>query len=172
MKDHVIVFNKVSKEYFAVVSINALDEVDKNFFITKIVRFNDTTHEWDGGNFDNGQLVSLGAIGSTITESTLDADCSRSITDVYQTHHELNAIIDVLSEIIETQNLSSATIDKFNEVKSFIANRRKINERYKSAYQSDPNWKYLSKEEEQEEIDRMYDGGLYEEIMKNNNQQT
>ena len=92
MKDHVIVFNKVSKEYFAVVSINALDEVDKKFFITKIVRFDDTTHEWDGGNFDNGQLVSIGVIGATMTESTLDADCGRSITDVYQTHHELNAI--------------------------------------------------------------------------------
>ena len=168
MKDHVIVFNKVSKEYFAVVSYNSLDQVDSKFFITKIVQFDDTTHEWDRGNFDNGKVIVKGSDISTITESVLDDRCGNSITDVYQTHHELNAIMDVLSEIIETQNISSDTIDKFNEIKIFIDNRRKINERYKLAYQSDPNWKYLSKEEEQEQIDRMYDGGLYEEITKNN----
>lgn len=39
-----------------------------------------------------------------------------------------------------------------------------MNERYKLAYQNDTKWNYMSKEQEQEEIDRMYDGGLYEKI--------
>jgi|GEM_PF-2186982 hypothetical protein len=164
MNNHVIVFNKVSKEYFAVVSPNAIDQVDKNFFTTKTVEFNDTTHEWDGGNLDNGQVIAKGDSIPVITESDLDATCGKSITDVYQTHHELNAIIDVLSQIIETQNMSGAAIDKFNEVKNFIANRRLINERYKLAYQNDTLWNYVSKEQEQEDIDRLYDGGLYEKI--------
>jgi hypothetical protein len=165
MNKHVLVFNKASKAYFAVVSVNAVDQIDENFFTTKIVEFNDNTHEWDGGDLDNGQVITKGSGIAAITESELDQRCAQSIADVYQTHHELNTVIDVLSEIIETQGMSSDAIDRFNEVKNFIATRRKLNERYKQAYQSDPNWSYISKEEAQAEIDRLYDGGVYEKII-------
>ncbi len=164
MEKHIIIFNKVSKEYFAVVSLNALDQIDSTFFITKTVEFDDTTHEWDGGNFDDGQVIVKGSSNITAIESTLDQQCGKSITDVYKTHHELNAIIDVLKEIIEKENLSSDAVDKFKAITQFIDTRRILNERYKSAYQNDPNFNYITKEQEQEAIDRLYDGGLYEKL--------
>jgi predicted PolB exonuclease-like 3'-5' exonuclease len=167
MEKHIVIFNKVSKEYFAVVSYNSLDQVDSKFFTTKIVEFDESTHEWNGGNFDDGQVIVKGSNVPTTTESTLDERCGNSITEVYKPHHELNAIINVLSEIIEKENMSSEAVDKFKEITQFIANRRMINDRYKSAFQNDPNWNYITKEQEQEEIGRLYDGGLYEQINNN-----
>ena len=63
--------------------------------------------------------------------------------------------------------MSSEAVDKFKEITQFIANRRMVNDRYKSAFQNDPNWNYITKEQEQEEIGRLYDGGLYEQINNN-----
>lgn len=168
MKKHVLLFNKVSKEFFATVSNNSLDSIDDNFFTTKVVEFDDTTHEWDGGNLDNGKIVPSDSILPQITETTLDIRCGRTIESEYKPHHQFNIIIDVLSEIIEKENLSSEAIDKFITMRDYIGQRKMMNERYKSAFSSNPNFIYNSKKDEQDKYNKMFDGGLAEKISKIN----
>jgi hypothetical protein len=166
MKKHVLLFNKVSKEFFATVSYNALKAIDKNFFITKIVEFDDNTHEWDGGNLDNGKVVLSTGVLPPISETELDKRCAETIQQEYKPYHEFNIIIDVLSEIIEKENMSSDAVNKFTTMRDYIAKRRLMNERYKAAYIESPNFSYKSKEEEKEEYNRLLDGGLAERIKR------
>ena len=166
MKKHVLLFNKVSKEFFATASYNALDAIDKKFFITKIVEFDDKTHEWDGGTLDNGEVVLSTAVLQPISETELDNRCGETIRQEYNPYHQFNIIIDALSEIIEKENMSSDAANKVITMRDYIANRRLMNERYKAAYIESPNFSYKSKEEEKEEYNRLLDGGLDEHIKR------
>jgi len=164
MKKHVLLFNKVSKEFFARVSYNSLDAIDKTFFTSKVVEFDESTHEWDGGNLDNGKVVLINSILPQVRETELDNRCGETIKSTYKPYHEFNIIIDVLSEIIEKENMSSDAVNKFITMRDYIAQRRLMNERYKAAYIESPNFSYKSKEEEIEEYNRLLDGGLAERL--------
>ena len=164
MNKQVILFNKVSGEYFATVSYDNSEQIDTTFFTTKVIEFDDSTHVWDGGDIRTGEVVDINSIKPITTEAELDERCAESITNEYGTYHELNAIFAVLSEIIEKDNMSGEAVDKFKEIRDFINYRRQLNDRYKLAYQADPNFRYISKEEELETQERLLDGGLDEKI--------
>ena len=83
---------------------------------------------------------------------------------VYKPHHELNALFDVLNEIVEKENMSSEAVDRFKQIRDFISRRRLLNARYKVAYENDPNWNYLDKATVEEQSLLEGAGGLDEKM--------
>ena len=163
-KEHILLFNKDSGEFFAKLNYAALEGIDDTFFTVKVVNYDEDTHEWNGGNATTGKVEAINKIIPVITEEMVNEQCASSIESVYKPHHELNAIFDVLNEIIEKENLSSEAVDTFKKVREFINRRRLLNNRYKAAYSNDPNWEYLDKKAIEEKSLRAGAGGLDEKI--------
>jgi hypothetical protein len=163
---HIIVFNKISKAFYCRMSNNAIDHVDKYRFITKLVEFDEDTHTWDGGDFDYGKVVSKKDILPKVYEKDVDNICSSGISGFYSTHNQLNVIMGVLNHIIDSEKLSGDSIDDFKDIYNFIEKRRLMNERYKKAYKHDPNWEYISKQDNLNQLYKRLDGGLFEQFDK------
>tara|TARA_B110000444_G_C18356361_1_gene374040 strand:- start:41 stop:550 length:510 start_codon:yes stop_codon:yes gene_type:complete len=163
-KEHILLFNKESGEFFAKLNHEALNEIDDTFFTVKVLKYDEDTHKWNGGNATDGKVEAIYKIIPVITEDMVNGQASVAIDSVYKPHHELNAIFDVLNEIIEKENLSSEAVDTFKKVRGFINRRRTLNKRYKEAYSNDPNWEYLDKKALEEKSLREGAGGLAEKI--------
>lgn len=144
-KKHILLFNKESGVFFAKLNYEALNGIDKSFFTVKVLEFDENTHKWNGGDVATGKVVAIQDITPIITEQMVNEQCAQAIHSVYKPHHELNAVFDVLSEIIEKENMTSEAVNKFKQIRDFINRRRLLNARYKAAYENDPNWTYLDK---------------------------
>lgn len=161
-KKHILIFNKISGEFFAKASENAKDSISTDFFKIKELEFDDDIYKWDDGTFSNGKLVLIKDEPTKVYESELDKLCKDSIEREVKLHHQLNIISNLLNQIVEEIGISGENVDKFKEIHDFIEKRRLMNNRYKKAYYNNKEWNYISKKDvELKEKNRM-NGGISE----------
>ena len=163
-KKHILLFNKESGVFFAKLNHEALAGIDSTFFTVRVLEFDEDTHKWNGGNATDGKVELINEIVPVITEHMVNVQCTVAINSVYKPHHELNALFDVLNEIVEKENMSSEAVDRFKQIRDFISRRRLLNARYKVAYENDPNWNYLDKATVEEQSLLEGAGGLDEKM--------
>jgi len=161
--DQTIIFNKITGALVSSIVGSNLDLVNTDFCKGKVVKFNPETHRWVG-DFDTGSVQTIIESPRVVYEETLDQKAGRTIRGTYDYYHQLNAIIEVLSLLLEASSLTTEQKANFNKVKEYIAESRTLNDKYKDSYKNDPNWSFKTKEETQDEIDSKLAGGLYEII--------
>jgi hypothetical protein len=160
----IILFNKQSGEYFGTTYSKETNQIDSEFLSFKEFEFDPTTHIWDGGDIINGKVIAISEAKPEVKETNLNQMCEESISKEYPLYKQLNIISDVLNDIIQQNNLSGESIDRFKKIHDFIGKKRLLNARYKNAYKNNPEWDYISKEDEEELNKKILKGGLYERI--------
>ena len=76
----------------------------------------------------------------------------------------MNAMVDLLRVLVNNYNVEGPEVDEFNKVFDFIAGRRNLNKKFKKAYESGPDWNYMTTEQIAENWSKCIDGGIHEEM--------
>ena len=167
----ILIFNKLSGVYIGSLSavqdeegnVTNEDEVNQTHCKTKVVTMDPKTQVWVG-DFDTGEVQYKEQSQRKITEAGLDGSAGTQIKEQYQYHNQLNVISDLLEKVVAQLDLPEEDTNAFYDMREFIQEVRDINVRYKEAYEQDPHWEYINKEDETDIIDAQLAGGLSEVI--------
>ena len=140
-------FNKASGAFIGFVSLNAKDTLNKEYVVGKEVEVNEDTQMWVG-DYETGKIVDKEHMPQEVTESALDKQTQYTIRDVYDYYHQINVLMGAVRTLIDENNLSGDSVDKFKTVADFIDERKAANAAYKKAYAESPDYDLISKTEQ------------------------
>lgn len=144
----VILFNKNNGAYFATLSNPDVSKLDAKLFKWKEINFDDKSHMWDEGDYDNGKVIPLEEKKTLITETNVNNLAKGTIVEKYPEHRQANIIMSVISKIIKESNIKGKEVDEFIAMHSYIEARRAQNAKYKDAYSKSEDHCYLTRDEQ------------------------
>lgn len=159
----VVIFNKISGIVVGMVNPECMSDINEKYFNYREIEIDETKQKFVGDH-DTGEVVDIDSAPVDVTESQLNHACGVAIQNVFPAHKQLNAMAGVMKALIAKHELQGEEVDSFNKMHDFIAGRRNLNEKFKKAYKSGPDWNYISTEDEAVNFGKIVEGGIHEEI--------
>lgn len=163
----ILTFNKESGIYtgFLYHGGDAISQSDLNtkFFNYKTVEMDTETETWEGDAL-TGKVVKIEEQPTIMTELELDRATQQSIFRKYKYYKQLNIIFGILDTLLDSLDPSTETkyedidLSDYNEFKDFLRNEIAQNQQDKEDFINNPDFKYMTKEEEKQEYHDTYAG--------------
>ena len=138
-------FNKITGEFIGTVIGNNSEDINKDYYDTKIIQINPKIEEYVG-DFKSGSVKNILDVKPQILETHMNENTGEKILSEAAYHKQINAISDVINEML-IGNVSEKTKDKFFNVRKIIKNNIAENNRLKEEYRKSPEHDFLSKKD-------------------------
>jgi DNA-binding Lrp family transcriptional regulator len=152
-------FNKLNKMFTTIIGmVENVSMLNHDLFLYKEINI-DLDKEKVVGNYDNFEIINIQNAPLEITEDSLNLIAREKILNEYPIERQLS----ILGSILEKVAISAGVdCDDLKEMNDFINEIRRVNGVRKEFYASNPDYKYMSTEEFNEMIEKMYEGGIQE----------
>lgn len=157
------IFNKSSGVLVGMMNADCKDQINETYFNFREIELDESTQKFVG-DYETGQVVDIDSAPVDVTETQLNHACGVAIENVYPVHRQVNAMVGLMKAMVEQTGIKGQEVDEFNKVFDFIAGRRKLNEKFKKAYQTGPDWNYMSTEDEAAHYGKAIEGGVHEDM--------
>ena len=161
----IVTFNKITGVRTGQFSWHEGMEVDKvirtKFHDYKIVELDPKKEEYVG-TLQDGKVVSKKELPQPIPEEYIDTTCKSKILTRYPVGKQINIIRKVVHKLAAAANLSGEEMDELNLMVEFIDTTLANNAERKEFYNSNPEYHYVSKEDEKARLSKVMEGGLHE----------
>lgn len=154
-------FNKMNKKFITVMSFldgELYDELNHEHYLYRHVEMDIETQEIKG-DYDNFKVVSIADEPLEVKEFTLNALARDKIVRKYP----LEKQIGILGSTIETvAKKLGVPCEDLIEMNDFIREVLHENKLRKEFYAEDPDYNYLTTEQEEEDMMQKHEGGILE----------
>lgn len=158
-------FNRLSGAF--VFLLGRMDEdaprIDETHFIAKPVELDPDT-QMVRGTVDAFEIVLQADQPPVIDEYRVNAQCGDKILKLYPLHRQLTLLSDLMDVVLKEAKVTGPAVEAFQEMRTYIAECRQRNARYKEAYTESADFIFLDKKSLEQRVLDELDGGLHEVI--------
>lgn len=166
-QDVYVVFNKISGAFVQQIVQDGFDPkelekmLDDNIYTEiKKLKFNPQTHMWDGGDIKTGKVVGLFEATPVVRESEINTNAAGKIEADHPIYKQINALTEAVIALIDVVGEEHVAFDTLKEIKEDIDQIKANNARAKESYKNNPSYKFLTKAEEDAELNAQMEGGI------------
>lgn len=152
------VFNRFSKVFFNIIGLSPLEYLNTDNFIYVEVLIDINTQRIEG-NADNFKIVDIASAATKIYETQVNNLCKEKIYKRFQLEVQLDIIRTAVAEMCEKLGIENEALIDMN---AYIDDVKAANKKIKAAYIANPDFEFITIEQEQAEHDAKLDGGLHE----------
>ena len=154
-------FNKANGKFITIHSAlpkELFKELNHELYLYKDVEMDIDTQRIKG-DYHNCEVVNIADEPLLIKEKTLNILARNKILSQYPVEKQINIIGDIIEKLADNAGLAC---DELQEMRNFVNEILRTNKVRKSFYQNDPDYEYLSEEQELENLLKEHEGGLME----------
>jgi hypothetical protein len=152
-------FNKLNGLFTMVLGkVDDMSMLNHDFYIYKEIEI-DVENEKVVGTVDNFKIVNVHNEPFEVTEDSLNLYAREKIVEVYPLERQLTILGKTLEKIADAAGIES---DDLKEMNYFIDEVKRINSLKKQFYAENPDYRYISSEEFEEDLNKKYEGAIRE----------
>ncbi|MND22614.1 hypothetical protein D3C76_428510 [compost metagenome] len=152
------VFNKYSKAYFNVIGISSPEYLNYDNFTYIEVEIDLATQRIEGTS-DSFKIVDIATSATKIYETQVNNLCKEKIYKRFQLEVQLDILRTAVAELCEKSGIVNEALLDMND---YIDDVKAANKTIKAAYIANPDFEFITIEQEQAEHEAKLDGGLHE----------
>lgn len=158
------VFNRYSKAYFNVIGIASPEYLNTENFVYIEVDMDIKTQRIEG-TADSFKIVDIATAATKIYETQVNNLCKDKIYKRFQLEVQLDIIRKAVAQLCESAGIVN---DELIDMNDYIDDVKAANKTIKAAYIANPDFQFITIEQEQAEHEAKLDGGLHELIGPSN----
>jgi hypothetical protein len=152
-------FNKLNKLFTTVIGmVEDVSMLNHDLFLYKEIEI-DLDQEKVEGTYDDYKIINIHDAPLEITEDALNLIARDKILAVYPMERQLSVLGGVLEKVADSIGIECEELKEMND---FINEVRRVNGIRKEFYSNNTDYKYMSTEEFNDMIDKLYEGGIQE----------
>jgi len=151
-------FNAASGIYINVISVVPLEWLDTEHYDYVQVEIDIKTQRVEGVK-DNFRIVDIASSKTKIYETMVNNQCKEKIYARFQLEVQLDIIRDVVTQLADKSGLLHDALADMND---YIDGVKRANKILKQSYISNPDFEFITIEQELAETEAKLDGGLHE----------
>jgi hypothetical protein len=151
-------FNSTSGAYINVIGVVPLDWLDTEHYDYVEIEIDIKTQKVEGVK-DNFRVVDIAVSKTKIYETMVNNQCKEKIYARFHLEVQLDLIRDVVTKLADKAGLLH---DELADMNDYIDGVKRANKVLKQAYISNPDFEFVTIEQEMAEHDAKLDGGLHE----------
>jgi DNA-binding Lrp family transcriptional regulator len=152
-------FNKLNKMFTTVIGlVEDISMLNHDLFLYKEIEI-DLDQEKVVGNYDSFKVINIHDAPLEITEDSLNLIAREKILKDYPMERQLSILGGVLEKVAVSAGVECEELKEMND---FINEVRRVNGIRKDFYANNLDYKYMSTEEFNDMIEKMYEGGIQE----------
>lgn len=156
-----IQFNKASGAYVNAFSYVPLERLNHQYYTYEEAEIDFDT-QVVVGDVKTWKVVNRNEQPTVIYEVALNKLCRDKIEKEYEPQTQLGILTNVILDLAKKAKLSGESVDKLNEMVSYIEETRRRNVILKNAYAANKSFKYVTIEEQNKITEAQLDGGVHE----------
>jgi len=161
-------FNKSNGKFITIHSAlpkHLFEELNHELYLWKDVELDPETQKVKG-DYHNCEVVNIADEPLFVREKTCNILARDKITAKYPVEKQINIIGDVIERLSAETGVACKEL---KEMRNYVNEILRENKVRKTFYQNDPDYEYLSEEQEMENMLKDHEGGLmeYDERAKN-----
>lgn len=163
-------FNKLTGALVSTLTYVDPETLNNEFFLY-VEEEMDFNEDIVTGKYPDYKIVHRDEMKPMVTEANMDFTVQEKITKVYPAIKQINIVSDAItqlakalieSKVVETKGELHEAIAALEEMRGYINEVRKANEIRKEYYKDNPDFTYISKEDQERELEEQLEGGLHE----------
>lgn len=151
-------FNAVSG-----VWTNTIGLIDLSFLDTEHYKYAEVTIDIETqkivGTYDNFKIVDIATAPTVVYEAMLNNQCKEKIYARFQLEVQLDLLRDVVTQLADKAGLEHEALADMND---YIDACKEANKKLKEAYINNPDFEYISLDDQKAYEEAKLDGGLHE----------
>lgn len=151
-------FNKASGAYVNVFQLVPVEVLNNEHYVYVQVEIDIATQRIEGV-YENFKIVEIATSATKIYESQVNNACKEKIYKRFQPEVQLDILRVTLATICEKLEVVDETFEDMND---YIDSVKRANKVLKQAYIDNPDFQFITIEQEQAESEAKLDGGLHE----------
>ena len=150
-------FNKLNKKFTTVIGeVPDFSLLNHDLFLYKDIEI-DLYEETVQGDYDNFTIVAYTDLPELVTEDSLNELAKEKILKKYPLEKQLSIIGSMLEKLADSASIDATDIKDMN---AYIGEIRRANAIRKEFFANNPDYKYMSTEEVEAEINELQEGGI------------
>lgn len=165
-KNVLLAFNKITFAFLGVIEANHIElrEEEHEYLIYKKVSMDLSKESWIG-DYSTGSIVEKEKQIVEVFEETLNKKAMEKIRSQVDYYKQINILIAIIDYLIIGEPVPEKLIIEYKEAKSFIADIRMRNERYKQAYEQSETHTFVSLNEQDKMTNEQLEGGIHDVLV-------
>lgn len=161
IKPYLAQFNRASGAFITLMDDLDIKTLDSTYYVYVRVKVDPEYHTIQG-KYPNHTIVEIDELPLRVFERVVNASCKEKITKEYSEYTQLDRIRSVVQAIADHLGEDFTGLQELREMNAYIDEVKRANKALKRSYMSNPEFEFVTIEQENTENNERIEGGMHE----------